>query len=159
MKKFLAAAAMVGLLTTTAHAGNVVKREKNIGEIIWINGQGGEWRPWKSIVQDFIVLAAKHGANKAHACFPEEKRCVDALTIKIRNDHQWKQFGIATYHDAEGQAVENTICWFNENGDVRQCLTYGQQGEGAIEMQGSDGWQMIQSSEQPESKGKDNGGI
>jgi hypothetical protein len=122
-----------------------ITREKYIGEIIWVNGQGGAWRPWKDIVDDFLVLANKHGAEQSdRLCYPEQGRCVNGMTISVKNDAQWKHFSVATWTDVHGTAVMNNVCWWSEQYDIRQCLEYGQSGEGAIEMKGKDGWKEVE---------------
>jgi hypothetical protein len=124
-------------LTTVAHAGKApVKREKPIGEILWVNGHdGGEWRPWKDIADDVIYLAQRHrGSQPIHSCYADEGRCSDGIMIGLNNDGQWKRFSIWTSRNPRGEVIGNRVCWFTENLDVRQCLEYGQNGDGAIEM-------------------------
>jgi hypothetical protein len=159
-------ATFVAAVTTQASAGQgfkahpePAKSEKDIGHVLYENGK---WRPWSKIADDVIAMSARHNHGKpvtGHVCIPEDKRCIDAVYLQIKNDGQWRYFSIATMRNPNGEVSSNKVCWFNSTSDVRQCMDWGDPHDGPVEMKDAKGeWSVVQEgddSSKPNSKEND----
>jgi hypothetical protein len=135
MKKLLFVASIaVTLMPVGAFAAK--KPNENIGHLIYDHGY---WRPWSKIVADATVMSARHNVEnrghplKFHSCEPEDKqKCSDSIIIGLdNNDPPWKFMVVITDRD---QGVETgRLCWFTADHKTRQCMAWGDPGDGPIE--------------------------
>jgi hypothetical protein len=135
MKKLLFVASIaVTLMPVGAFAAK--KPNENIGHLMYDHGY---WRPWSKIVADATVMSARHNVEnrghplKFHSCEPEDKqKCSDSIIIGLdNNDPPWKFMVVITDRD---QGVETgRLCWFTADHKTRQCMAWGDPGDGPIE--------------------------